>query len=503
MQDTPIILTTFNARYSHSSFSLRYLFANLKNYKEYSKILEFVIKTDITTCAEKILQYNPKILGISVYIWNANETSELIQIIKKVAPSVKIVLGGPEVSYEPFRVDLSKADYIIQGEGEEQFYTLCNDILHNKTPDSRILPPKMLDVKSIQLPYDDYDETDIAHRHIYIEMSRGCPYLCEFCISSLDTKMRYFDLDMMLLEIEKLWQKGIRNFKFVDRTFNLNMKYAVRLLDYFLSKDEQYFLHFEVIPDNFPERLLEKLRAFPKGSLQLEVGIQTLTPSIANNISRPLNLERIEHNIKYLAKNTCAHMHLDLILGLPSQTLQDIKNDLNKLMTFSSAEVQVGILKKLSGTAIKRHDETFSMVYSDMPPYDVLSTSTLDFNTMQKLKRFARFWDIYYNSGNFTTSIYHLFDDDVYTNFMDFSHYVYTINEATFKISLDRAGKFLFDFLVEKKNCDAMLVANSIANDTLKIRGRKAPKYLVPYIKDMQIEQKEISKALKRQAMHE
>ena len=498
-----IILSTFNARYSHSSFSLRYLYANLHELQESSKILEFVIKTDIETTAEKILELSPKIVGLSVYIWNANETSELIKIIKKVSPKTIIVLGGPEVSYEPFRVDLDLADFIIKGEGEVQFYELCKKILANDLPSERILPPIMVDLKSIHLPYEYYDETDIAHRHIYIEISRGCPYLCEFCISSLDNKVRYFDLDIMLSEIEKLWQKGIRNFKFVDRTFNLNMKYATKLLDYFLSKEEQYFLHFEVIPDNFPERLLKKLEAFPKGTLQLEVGIQTLTPRIADNISRPLNLERIEHNIRYLAQNTTAHMHLDLILGLPGQTLDDIKNDLNHLMTFSSSEVQVGILKKLSGTAIKRHDDIYKMIYSDMPPYDVLSTATLDFSTMQKLKRFARFWDIYYNSGNFNHSIKLLFDGDVYTNFMSFSQYVYTINEATFKISLDRAGEFLFDYLVKYKDLNPNFVAISIANDTLKIRGRKHPKYLLPYLKDFTIEQKEIGRALKRQAMHE
>ena len=498
-----IVLTTFNARYSHSSFALRYIYANLHEYQEKTKILEFVIKTDIETTAEKILDLNPRMLGISTYIWNANEVSELIQIIKKVSPDTIVFLGGPEVSYEPFRVDLTMADFIIKGEGEVAVYELIQNFYTNNLPKQKIIPPQMVDLKTIKLPYEYYDDEDIKNRHIYIEMSRGCPYLCEFCLSSLDNKMRYFDLDIMLDEIEKLWQKGVRNFKFVDRTFNLNMKYAVRLLDYFLDKKEQYFLHFEVIPDNFPERLLEKLRAFPKGSLQLEVGIQTLTPTTGERISRPLNLEKIEHNITYLSEHTTAHMHLDLILGLPGQNLEEIKHDLNKLMSFSSCEVQVGILKKLSGTDIKRHDELYKMVYSDMPPYDILSTSTLDFKTMQTLKRFARFWDIYYNSGNFNTSIRLLFADDVYTNFMNFSQYVYTINEATFKISLDRAGKFLFDYLLEFKGLEEQEVAHAIANDTLKIRGRKPAKWLLPYIQDLVIEQKERDKALKRQAMHE
>jgi radical SAM superfamily enzyme YgiQ (UPF0313 family) len=498
-----IILTTFNARYSHSSFALRYIYANLHEYQEKTKILEFVIKTDIETTAEKILNFKPKLVGISTYIWNANEVSHLIKIIKKVSPQTIIFLGGPEVSYEPFRVDLDMADFIIKGEGEVSVYELIKNFYTNTLPKHKIIPPQMVDLKTIKLPYEYYTDEDVKNRHIYIEMSRGCPYLCEFCLSSLDNKMRYFDLDIMLEEIEKLWQRGVRNFKFVDRTFNLNMKYAVKLLDYFLSKKEQYFLHFEVIPDNFPERLLEKLRAFPKGSLQLEVGIQTLTPATGDRISRPLNLEKIEHNITYLSTHTTAHMHLDLILGLPGQTLDEIQHDLNKLMSFSSCEIQVGILKKLSGTDIKRHDELYKMVYSDMPPYDILSTSTLDFSTMQKLKRFARFWDIYYNSGNFNQSIKLLFENDVYTNFMEFSAYVYTINEATFKISLDRAGKFLFDYLVEFKSLDKKTVAHAIANDTLKIRGRKPAKWLIPHIKDLIIEQKEIDKALKRQAMHE
>lgn len=474
-----ILLTTLNGRYSHSSIALRYLFANLSELQETTIIKEFVINENIADVAQQILQETPKVVAIGVYIWNASDVEKLVHILKKISPETIIILGGPEVSYLPIRVNLDPADYIIQGEGEIQFYTLCKDLLEGKNIDQRIFPPKIVDIDSIEMPYSYYNETDIAHRHIYVEASRGCPYMCEFCLSSIDKKVREFDIDLLLREFETLWQKGARDFKFIDRTFNLNINNAIKILDFFLEKKEPFTTHFEVIPDNFPEPLKDKIKLFPKHSLQLEVGIQTLKKDIAKNIKRNLNIPKIKENIEFLEKQTNAHIHLDLIIGLPGESLQSFGENLDQLCNISNSEIQVGVLKKLSGTTLDRHDIAHGMVYSDIPPYDILCNNSISFNEMQHMKRFARYWDIVYNSGNFKESFQLLSKEkSVYESFYKLTDFIYSNTYSTWQISLDRMAKFLFDFMTLEQKRDNQLVGETLANDILSVSGRKLPKFL-------------------------
>ena len=477
-----IILTTLNGRYSHSSLALRYLYANLNELQEYTTIQEYVINENMQDIAEKILLQNPKIIGIGVYIWNVSDVSQLIHIIKKISPNTTIILGGPEVSYTPFRVNLDDADFIIQGEGEIQFYTLCKDILKNKEIKEKIFPPQLLDVSKIELPYKYYTTNDIQNRHIYVEASRGCPYNCEFCLSSIDKKVRDFDVDTLLNEFELLWKRGARGFKFIDRTFNLNIEVATKLLDFFLGKNEGFTTHFEVIPDNFPEPLREKIKLFPKHSLQLEVGIQTLKKDIAKNIKRNLNIKKIEDNLAFLENETNAHIHVDLIMGLPGESMESFAENLDKLSSITQCEIQLGVLKKLSGSTLNRHDKEYGMVYSDIPPYDILANNLIPFETMQKLKRFARFWDIVYNSGNFIKTFELLVKDrSVFETFYSFSEWLYSQTFSTWQISLDRVAKFLFDFIVENQGLEKQKVADILVEDILKVNGRRLPKFLREY----------------------
>ncbi len=474
---TPILLTTLNARFAHTALGLRYLYANMKELQNDTQIVEFTINEQIQSIAEVILEHNPKIIGISVYIWNASETAQLIEIVKKVAPETIIVLGGPEAGYMPHRVNFDNADYIVSGEGEIAFYELCKNVLDGVIPTERFIRAPMPDLKAIALPYTAYNDEDIQHRTIYVEASRGCPFECEFCLSSIDEKVRNFPLDELLEEFEVLWKRGARSFKFIDRTFNLNMTFANRILDFFLSKEPPYFAHFEVIPDHFPDVLKSKIALFPPGSLQLEIGIQTLDPVIAKGINRPLRLEKIYENLRFLENETKAHMHLDLIVGLPAETLEGFGRNLDQLCSLTHSEIQIGILKNLSGTTLSRHDKEHGMIYSDIPPYDILQNNLLSFTQIQKMKRFARFWDLYYNSGNFDKSVRLLWQDGkVFNGFYAFSEWIFTQTLSTWKISLDRQISLMYDYLLP--NTPLEVIQNRLIEDIETTPGRRIPYFL-------------------------
>lgn len=496
-----IILSTFNARFTHTSLALRYLYANLKELQSQAAILEFVINENPQSIAEKILLHSPEIVCIGTYIWNALDVKNLIDTIKQVSPQTVIILGGPEVSYTPLRVDFGSADFIVCGAGEVALYELCKTILDGNAPKERTIHAKKVALNDIALPYSHYSDEDIAHRYVYVEASRGCPFECEFCLSSIDEKVNYFDTHKLLAEFEILWQRGARNFKFIDRSFNLNITVAEKLFDFFLSKSEPYFLHFEVIPDAFPQRLRDKISMFPAGSLQLEIGIQTLNEEVAARINRKIDLEKIEQNIGFLQMQTSVHMHLDLIVGLPGETLQSFAKNLNMLCSLTNAEIQIGILKKLSGTSMGRHDDEFEMLYSNTPPYDILQNKHLSFMDIQKMKRFARFWDIAYNSGNFNKTIGLLWHDgDVFGGFSRFSEWVYERTESTWQIALNRFAELLFDYLSEC-GFEKKTVADLIIDDIAKVGGRSLPHFLKEYASHIPQKEdaKELAKFAKRQ----
>lgn len=477
-----ITLTTLNARYSHTSIGLRYLFANLKELQRQADIIEFTINDNVQDIAEQLLAKNTAIIGIGVYIWNVIPVSELIQTLRKVSPETIIVLGGPEVSYDPIRVNMDAADYMVRGEGEVAFYELCKVILNKQVASDRIIHADTVSLDEIELPYRYYNDEDVKNRYIYVEASRGCPFSCEFCLSSMDNRVRNLFIDRLLIEFEELWQRGVRNFKFIDRTFNLNPKISNQILDFFLSKDADYFVHFEVIPDHFPISIQQRIKQFKPASLQLEVGIQTLNTDVAANIHRKLNIEKIKENIAFLEHETHAHMHLDLIVGLPGENLKSFGQGLNKLCDLTGAEIQIGILKNLSGTSLSRHDMAYSMAYSDIPPYDILKNDQLSFDDLQKMKRFARFWNLYRNSGNFKKTLPILWpDNDVFERFFAFSLWIYAQTNSTWQISLDRLAKLLFNYLTAITNNEKQHIADCLSEDFMKIEGRVLPAFLRPY----------------------
>jgi radical SAM superfamily enzyme YgiQ (UPF0313 family) len=502
-----IVLTTLNAKYIHASFGLRYLLANLGTMRQETRLIEFDIQQRPVDVVETILAQQPRIVGLGVYIWNAREAAEVVAALKRVRPDIIVVLGGPEVSFETEQQEIVRlADYVITGEADLEFASLCRQILSGKPPSAKIIPAQLPEPAQLALPYDLYNDEDVAHRIIYVEASRGCPFTCEFCLSSLDVPVRQFPLPSLLAELQKLLDRGVSQFKFVDRTFNLNIVTSKAILQFFLERHRHgLFLHFEMIPDRLPEALREVIAQFPPGALQFEVGIQTFDETVSKNISRRQDYTRLADNLGFLRKQTGVHIHADLIAGLPGETLESFAAGFDRLLALGPQEIQVGILKRLRGTPITRHDEPWQMIYSAHPPYEILQNKLLDFSMMQRLRRFARYWDLVDNSGNFLQSTPMLCQTQpsAFTAFMQWSDWLHARIGRRHSIALDRLAQMLFEYLTEKCDLAHIPVAETLWRDWQRAGRREKPAFLAEYITHAESPSpRSKSEAPKRQARH-
>jgi radical SAM superfamily enzyme YgiQ (UPF0313 family) len=451
-----ILLSTLNARYTHASLGLRYLLANMGELKTQTRIQEFVIGAKTTELVERILMAQPRVLGLGVYIWNVEETTRLVAMLKRVAPQLVIVLGGPEVSHETNEQEIVRlADYVVTGWGDVTFPKLCSEILNGPKPLMKVHAGVQPPMAEIAMPYSLYSDEDIAHRTLYVEASRGCPFKCEFCLSALDKTAWPFNIDTFLAEMESLHARGARLFKFVDRTFNLNIKTSLKIMQFFLDKlaanpDDPVFAHFELVPDHLPDALKEGIQKFPPGALQFEIGIQSFNPTVQGHISRKQDNQKASDNIRWLCEHSDVHMHVDLIAGLPGETVESFGEGFDKLWALGPHEIQFGILKRLRGTPIIRHTEEFGMVFDPHPPYTILANREIDFPTMQRLVRFARYWDLVANSGRFTHTTPVLLGEQPFNRFMAFSDWLYANTDATHRIALDRLAALVGRYLREQ-----------------------------------------------------
>lgn len=486
MTNDLILLCAINSTYQHTAFGLRYLKANLNELRSLCEIKEFTISQDPKDIAEKILFQKPRILGFGVYIWNTLEVLEIIKIIKRITPGIVIVLGGPEISYETENQEhYNYCDYVIQGEGDHAFYSLCRNIFDFQNPTSKIIPSSIPEIGQIQLPYELYLEEDINNRVIYVEASRGCPYKCEYCLSSLDKSVRNFNLENFLDAMGKLMEKGVREYKFVDRTFNLSPKISQSILSFFLRHvEKKLFLHFEMVPDRLPEELKELIKKFPPGSLQFEIGIQTLNEEVAKNVSRKQNREKIIDNFKFLKEETHVHTHADLILGLPGESLESFKIGFDQLVEFSPDEIQVGILKRLRGAPLIRHDKAFQMIYSDKTPYQILQNNKMSYFEIQDMTRFSKHWDRVANSGNWKAFLNQLIKysqeqkESFFNIFFQFSKFLSRRHQNPFGISLIHFGESIFFYMLDELNWSQEKSIEIILMDYCLNKKRDLPPFL-------------------------
>lgn len=502
---TEILLSTINARYIHAAVGLRYLLANLAEMRSRARIIEFEIKQRPLEIASELLALEPRIIGLGVYIWNTALTAEVVAIIKKVRPQTVVILGGPEVSHEIHNQPLAEwADHIITGEADLKFAEVCRGILSGERTWPKVIVAELPAMDQLQLPYDLYTREDLAHRVLYVEASRGCPFTCEFCLSSLDVPVRAFDLTRFLAALEDLLARGARVFKFVDRTFNLNIKTSRAILEFFLDRwQEGMFVHFEMVPDRMPQALLEVLGRFPSGAVQLEVGIQTFDEATAKNISRRQNYEKLGENLRFLRAHTGVHVHADLIVGLPGESLESFGRGFDRLLAMDPQEIQVGILKRLRGTPIVRHDKEWEMVYSPHPPYEILQNKLLCFETLQRLRRFARFWDLFSNSGRFTETLPCLWAGQVspFECFLRFSDWLGARLGRNHSIALVSLAEHLYHYLAVELS--VLHAAEILKRDWFRggIKRERLP-FLEETIPEDKKRGAEVPRAAKRQQRH-
>ena len=445
-----ILLAAINAKWIHPSLALRLLKANLGALENRCQILEFALRQPLNEKIKPILAARPGLLGLSVSIWNHLATLELLKALHTAWQLEKwearqkpiVILGGPEVSWLNEEAEIFRyADYVIRGEGELSFRSLCFGLLDGR-PQGKVSETgkktvfinqgsSTVNLSEIASPYSFYTDEDLKRKHVYVEASRGCPFGCEFChvkqreSGGETSQVRYFPLSPFLTDMETLIDRGGRTFKFLDRSFNLDMDRSKKIMGFFLDKigvlqndkstwplkDKPLCVHFEMVPSRFPPELKELIRRFPAGTLRLEIGIQTFNRETSALIGRHGQPEIELEVLEFIRRETNTILHVDLIAGLPGEGLTSFAVGFDRLWQVLSGvspgakgspfEIQLGILKCLPGTPIARHNETYQMKYSSKPPYEVIETGALSAAELDSIKNFARFWEVIVNRNPF------------------------------------------------------------------------------------------------------
>ncbi|MDO5714528.1 MAG: DUF4080 domain-containing protein [Tissierellia bacterium] len=412
-----ILLTTLNSKFIHTNLAIRYLQNTLP--KGEVEIAEFTINQPKEYVYRKILEKEPDILGWSVYIWNHKETIEICQMIKQVCPNTKIILGGPEVSYDSVKL-MEKypfIDFIISHEGEDTFPELVESIKGN-LPYKDILGITYRDqsqvienrnrplVKNLNLiPFPYNTEEDFTNKIIYYESSRGCPFHCEFCLSSTIQGLRFLSMDRIKEDLGKLIQLPIGQIKFVDRTFNAREEDAMEIMNFLIKHAPKHMnFHFEVTAHLVSEKMLDFLKKAPKGMFQLEVGIQSTHNPTVQRIGRTTDFERLEEVVTKIKSYGNIHQHVDLILGLPYEGLEEFRESFNNTFRLGAEKIQVGFLKCLKGSGLRRDAKELGLIFDPNPPYEILSTPWMDAQTLIKLKYFEDVIEKFLNEEYFQLS---------------------------------------------------------------------------------------------------
>lgn len=407
-----ILLIAINAKYIHSNPAVFSLKSCAGEYEAYVDVMEFTINQKSSYILSEIYKKRPDVAAFSCYIWNRSMVGEIISDLHKVLPNVEIWAGGPEVSYDASGVIREwKLRGVMSGYGEGSFYRLVSAYVNGTSGE---LPDILDESNTRRIPLDDIpfwyrDLTDFKHRIIYYESSRGCPFSCSYCLSSIDKAMDFRSVERVCRELDFFLEQNVPQVKFVDRTFNCRKEHALPILQHILEHDNGITnFHFEIAADLLDEdyfAILAKLRA---GAVQLEIGVQSTCPQTISEINRKMNFGKVAEVVRKISSWNNIHVHLDLIAGLPYEDLQTFQNSFNDVYELSPEQLQLGFLKVLKGSDMEAHALEYGLVYTSLPPYEVLSTRWLSYEDVCHLKQIEEVLEIYYNSGQFRHTLQYL-----------------------------------------------------------------------------------------------
>ena len=408
------LLVALNAKYSHTSLSVRSISAYVKKHG-FSNLsfIELTINDGYFSILEKIINEAPDYVGFSTYIWNIELVKRLISDIKSINPKIKIFSGGPEVSYNKnvFK-EIPQLDFIIRGEGEipvlkllkgeERIQGVCYS-------DNEYNFSEIEDMDNIPFVYEEELEA-LKNRAVYYETSRGCPFKCAFCISSLTKGVRTLPLDRVFKEIDRFSEAGIKRVKLVDRTFNFDKKRAKEIVEYILGKKRETCFHFEIGADLLDDEMLELLNFAPYDTIQLEAGIQSTNPESLRLCNRTTDMDLLKSNLLKL-KESKIRIHLDLIAGLPLEDFESFKKSFNEAYEMAPKVLQVGFLKLLHGSLLREMKEEYEYKFLNIAPYEILSNKYISFTELMKIKKVDNSVDAYLNSGIFKNSLKYILEN--------------------------------------------------------------------------------------------
>lgn len=455
--------------------------------------MEFSINDRLERILEQILSEKPDIVAFSCYIWNLEYVSKLSQLIKLVDSNIKILYGGPEVSYESRHfLKTSPGDYVIEGEGEETFREFLQCLingeetlkirgLYTKYEDNIIYGGKrsLMDMNKLIFPYED--NMDLNNKIVYYEASRGCPFNCKYCLSSTIHGVRFLDLERVKKELKFFIDKKVRLVKFVDRTFNCSSKFAMAIWDHLMNLDTDTTFHFEISADILNDEQIKLLEKAPKGRFQFEVGVQTTNDEVLKNINRFVKFEEIKSQVVKLKEFRNIKQHLDLIAGLPGENLESFKKSFNDLYSIAPDEIQLGFLKVLRGSSMKEEAEAWEIVHSPYPPYEVLKTKDISYDELQLLKRVEEMVDKYFNSQKFNSILKYFIHKFItpFDFYLSLGQFFY--NKGYFSRNLSSADyyKVFLEFNTEVLEKDNEVLKEIVKFDYLKFNRKK---WLPPFL---------------------
>ena len=488
-----VVLSTLNSKFIHSSLALRYLKAYGEAHGQAYDIVEYTINMPVLHILSDITEHDIDILGFACYIWNIEMTLHVVDMVKAVRPDIKIVLGGPEVSFtaDELLERCSNIDYIVQGEGEEAFHALVtalqlgNDGLDPVIPgvrgrrDGSILGSleavEVSDLSSIPFPYTEEDMEDLEHKIIYYESSRGCPFSCQYCLSGNKNTVRFFPQERTLEELQWFIDHGVKQVKFVDRTFNCAPHHHRPLMEFMRDSDTDMNFHLEMEPELMTEWETNILCETPPGRIQIEVGVQSTHKKTLDAINRYNDWPYIQKSIRPIIQAGRTHVHMDLIVGLPHEDFKRFGQSFNDLFSLQPHALQIGFLKLLKGSGVRRMRE-YKYVADPLAPYEVLSTHVLPYDDVRFLKYFEDVFERFYNSERFRTTFGYIGqqlihgETDAFTYFCDMTRA--WLKEGNHMVNLKDIDQieFLYRFFLAKGDT---IAAELLQYDTLvSYRGK-------------------------------